>query len=237
VAKRFTLAEFIQKANIIHKDLYDYKEVLYKNMHTKVKIIDPEYGEFWQTPMGHLNGQGHLLRGRIKSSNKRRMSREEFILLANKHHNYFYDYSKVEYIHCDKKVCIIDPEYGEFWQTPYNHLRNHGCPERTKQKKWLIHKDHIIPMSVICTQNRSPGWVKNRPLYKFLNSSVNLRDITAEANQLKHDIVIINGEEIFAGNIRNNYEIIKYLAQTLLNIDITDIIKEDKKYIKEYLKL
>lgn len=36
---------------------------------------------------------------------------------------------------------------------------------------------------------------------------------------------------------RNNYEIIGYLIQTLLNIDPTNIIAEDKKYVKEYFSI
>jgi len=236
MAKKLTTETFIQRAKDSHGDLYNYSLVVYKNMRTKVKIIDPEFGEFEQTPMGHIqNGSGHKLRGYNTAADKRRTPLEEFIKAANSAHHNFYDYSKVEYKHCDQNVCIIDPEYGEFWQTPYNHLRNHGCPERTRKQEWLIHIDHIIPLSVICTQNRSPEWVKNRPLYKFLNSEVNLQSTTAKFNTLKHDKIYVNGKEIFAGNIRNNYEVIKYLCTTSLGIDITNIIDEDKKYINDFL--
>lgn len=236
MGKKLTLETFLIRAKEMHGDLYNYSFVVYKNMHTKVKIIDPEFGEFEQTPMGHIqNGQGHRLRGVNKAADKRRMSLDEFKRTANSVHHNFYDYSKVIYKHCDQNICIIDPEYGEFWQTPYNHLRNHGCPERTKKQEWLVHIDHIVPLSVVCTQNRSPEWVKNRPLYKFLNSEVNLQSTTAKFNTLKHDKVFINGKEIFAGNIRNNYEVIKYLCMTCLGIDISDIIDQDKKYINDFL--
>lgn len=236
MAKKLTLDIFLSRAKDIHGDLYDYSHVVYTNMHTKVKIIDPEYGEFWQTPMGHIqNSQGHRLRGIKTGADKRRLPVDEFIIQANKIHHNFYDYSKVEYIHCDKAVCIIDPEYGEFWQTPYNHLRNHGCPERTRKREWLVHVDHIVPLSVICTQNRSPAWVKNRPLYIFLNTDINLQKISSTANRIKHDIVYVHGKEIFAGNIRNNYDVIKYLCQTLLNIDVSDIIEADKIYVNNFL--
>lgn len=39
-------------------DRYDYSKVEYVNAKTKVCIICPEHGEFWQTPNGHLNGKG-----------------------------------------------------------------------------------------------------------------------------------------------------------------------------------
>ena len=50
--------DFISKANEIHKCKYDYSKVDYKNYSTKVCIICPEHGEFWQTPNNHLFGAG-----------------------------------------------------------------------------------------------------------------------------------------------------------------------------------
>lgn len=49
---------FIKRANEIHDGKYDYSKVEYINNRTKVCIICPEHGEFWQTPSSHLNGKG-----------------------------------------------------------------------------------------------------------------------------------------------------------------------------------
>jgi hypothetical protein len=49
--------EFIEKANLLHKNKYDYSLVEYKNSQTKVIIICPDHGEFKQKPNGHLSGQ------------------------------------------------------------------------------------------------------------------------------------------------------------------------------------
>lgn len=57
----------------------------------------------------------------------RKKTIEEFILEAKTIHGDKYDYSKVLYESSAKKVCIICPDHGEFWQTPYNHLRGCGC--------------------------------------------------------------------------------------------------------------
>lgn len=54
---------------------------------------------------------------------------EEFIKRAKIVHGDKYDYSKVEYINSNTKVCIICHKHGEFWQTPYKHLIGHGCPK------------------------------------------------------------------------------------------------------------
>lgn len=57
----------------------------------------------------------------------RKKTTAEFIADACKVHGDKYDYSKVEYVGNKRKVCIICPEHGEFWQAPNAHLRNHGC--------------------------------------------------------------------------------------------------------------
>lgn len=53
---------------------------------------------------------------------------EEFIQKARKVYGDFCDYSKVEYVNSDTKVCIICPEHGHFWQTPYDHITGSNCP-------------------------------------------------------------------------------------------------------------
>jgi len=117
--------EFITKAHEIHGDKYDYSKVKYVDTATKVCIICPKHGEFWQTPSNHLHGWGCTKCSRPNSG----MSTEEFIARAREVHGNKYDYSKVEYKNSTTKVCIICPEHGEFWQTPKEHLNNHSCPK------------------------------------------------------------------------------------------------------------
>ena len=52
------LVNFLEKAKEVHGDKYDYSKVVYANAKTKVCIICPEHGEFWQTPDIHLRGSG-----------------------------------------------------------------------------------------------------------------------------------------------------------------------------------
>jgi predicted nucleic acid-binding Zn-ribbon protein len=54
--KKLTTKEFIEKANTIHGDKYDYSLVEYKNNKTKVKIICPVHGVFEQVTSYHLSG-------------------------------------------------------------------------------------------------------------------------------------------------------------------------------------
>ena len=49
---------FVQKAIKAHNDKYNYSKVNYVNNRTKICIICPKHGEFWQTPDNHLAGHG-----------------------------------------------------------------------------------------------------------------------------------------------------------------------------------
>ena len=49
---------FIEKSTIIHNGFYIYTKVKYINNSTKVCIICPIHGEFWQAPKHHMNGCG-----------------------------------------------------------------------------------------------------------------------------------------------------------------------------------
>ena len=59
----------------------------------------------------------------------KKLTKEKFIEKAREVHGDKYDYSKVNYVNAQIKVCIICPEHGEFWQKPYNHISGNGCPQ------------------------------------------------------------------------------------------------------------
>lgn len=50
--------EFIEKANIVHKNIYNYSKVKYIKNRVKVIIICNKHGDFKQTPNSHLGGRG-----------------------------------------------------------------------------------------------------------------------------------------------------------------------------------
>ena len=123
--------EFIEKAQKIHNNKYDYSKVEYVNVKTKVCIICPEHGEFWQSPDSHINGKS----GCPKCGGTEKLTIENFAKKACEVHSNKYDYSKVEYVNNQTKVCIICPEHGEFWQTPVKHLVGRGCPKCGKESR------------------------------------------------------------------------------------------------------
>lgn len=121
--------QFIEKAKKRHGDKYDYLKVNYTNSTTKVCIICPEHGEFWQTPSAHIRGNGCPKCSNYNRGRRKRWDTAKFIEESKKIHGDKYDYSKVNYVNSSTLVNIICPQHGEFSQTPLNHLKGQGCPK------------------------------------------------------------------------------------------------------------
>ena len=126
---RKTTEEFIEQAQSIHGNLYDYVNVLYKNINTKVEIICKKHGRFEQRPDVHLRGAGC----NICKYEKRTSSTEAFKAKAKEVHGTLYDYSNSVYMFAKEKITIICPMHGEFLQSPDAHLIGKGCKKCTKK--------------------------------------------------------------------------------------------------------
>lgn len=146
---------FIEKASIIHSNKYDYSKVNYTEPKTKVCIICPKHGEFWQTPNSHLNGNGCP---KCKSD-KAKSSKDKFIEKSIKVHSCKYDYSKVEYINNSTKVCIICPEHGEFYIRPHHHICGRGCPKCLSSKLENIMRMKLNEMNIEFEEQKTFDWL------------------------------------------------------------------------------
>ena len=141
--KKSNIEEFIQKAIQKHGDNYDYSNFNYVNTNTHGIIICKLHGDFLQTPLNHLQGNGCRKCGIIRSSNKQRGNKEDFINDAIQVHGNIFDYSKVEYINCDTNVIIICKTHGEFEQSPYCHLKQKYCCQQCAGNFQYSTKEYI----------------------------------------------------------------------------------------------
>ena len=227
MSKKKTTEQFIEEAKEIHGDKYDYSKVEYANNKTKVCIICPIHGEFWQRPDKHLSRRdgcekcGILLRTQNNSS-----TTEEFIEKARNIHRNRYDYSKVEYTKSSEKICIICPEHGEFWQIANDHIRWCGCPicKQSNLEKEIMNKleDEKIPYICQCN-NKTFSWLGRQTLDFYLP----LQKIAIECQGRQHfePIDYFGGEYEFSKCIKrdmkkkklcdNNNISVKYYATDL----------------------
>lgn len=127
--KTKTTEEFINKANEVHKGKYNYSNVVYKNNRTKVCIICPEHGEFWQIPYDHLRGIGCSKCYHKMMGVKQTLTKEIFLNRCVEKHGNKYDYSKSIYKTMKTPILISCPIHGEFYQKPSEHLKGEGCPK------------------------------------------------------------------------------------------------------------
>jgi hypothetical protein len=133
--RRLDINEFIIRSQRIHGNKYDYSRVCYVNTKTKVEIVCPEHGSFMQKPEKHMVGAGCP-----KCRSNYTDTKESFIKKARLVHGDLYDYSNINYINSQTKICIMDKDYGEFWQTPNVHLNGEGHPLRKPERCYTTKK-------------------------------------------------------------------------------------------------
>jgi len=119
---KYTIEDFIRKANEVHNNYYNYSKYVYIDNKTKIDIICPEHGLFKQLSNNHLAGQG------CAKCVGKFMTNNEFIEKCKKIHQGKYSYIKTIYKGAEVKITIICPEHGEFEQNASNHLNlKYGC--------------------------------------------------------------------------------------------------------------
>ena len=169
--------EFIEKAQKIHGNKYDYSKVNYVNNYTKVCIICPEHGEFWQKPNNHLHGNGCKKCSYKNAVRRQKKEKNTFIEHAIKVHGNCYDYSKSTYVNNKTKICIIchekdkfGIEHGEFWQRPDNHLNGQQCPKCSKKISKLEKKikNALNELHINFEQEKKFEWLNNQRLDFYL---------------------------------------------------------------------
>ena len=132
------LQSFIDKANNIHKNKYDYSKSIYIKNKEDIIIICPMHGEWISTPNRHLAG------GNCPKCNKQHLlSQNDFIDRCNKAHNFYYDYSATKYISMRFMINIICPIHGKFEQKPQSHINGHGCVNCYYDSLKIIFNDFV----------------------------------------------------------------------------------------------
>lgn len=130
--KNMDTNSFVQKAVIIHKDLYNYDSTVYVTAKQKVNIFCNKCLLFFdQTPDSHLNKKS----GCFNCKGKNNIKFEDFLKRVNNIHFKKYAYDESSYISFKKKMKITCDVHGVFEQSPSNHLYlEQGCPRCNSSK-------------------------------------------------------------------------------------------------------
>ena len=236
--------EFIKKAIDIHKNKYDYSNVIYTGCFNKIIIKCAIHGEFIQTPTKHLSGHGCVVCNNSKRNDIFRSNNDEFIKKAINIHNNLYDYSKVNYVNNKKKILIICKIHGEFSQSPSGHInKRSGCPYcYTKTEGILMDKLSKIYPSL--KSQLRVEWCKNINCLPF-DFYIDEYKIIIELDGGQHFKQVQNWEKIEKLQLKdiykikcanlNYYSVIRLLQEDVYN-DKYDWIIEIQLNIKKILE-
>lgn len=134
-----TIDNFITNANLVHFHMYDYRRAVYDTAKTKIEIICPLHGSFWQTPNDHLSGKGCAACGLKKQAlQKRTTATKNAIQFCSELYQQIYDYSHVPPdLGVSTKIDLHCPKHGRFYLSLNEHKKR-GCP--------------------MCGREAGPGW-------------------------------------------------------------------------------
>lgn len=198
---RMPLEEFLEKAEFIHGDKYDYSLITKENFlgsHFKIEIICKEHGIFRQTAHEHLSGRGCYKCGKKSMAVTQAYTIDELIkkfadIFCNK-----YDYSLFTEYKCKSdKIKVICPKHGVFNVSVNNHLyRKSGCPKckrsfgEEKVAKYL--KENKIDFIEQYPVPNEFVFCKNKKI--FVDFYLPTKNVIIEYNGIQHykDILMFN---------------------------------------------
>lgn len=139
IDKGFLFKQFLERANKVHGDRFDYSKFEYNNWNTSSVVICKEHGEFSQTPMAHVESKNGCPKCRLEDW---AILKEEFILKACNFHGNKYDYSLLgNFVLNKRKINVICKKHGKFTTIPNGHLQGRGCPECANDDRKMTLKE------------------------------------------------------------------------------------------------
>lgn len=166
----YTTEEFIEKAQKVHSNKYDYSKVNYIRSNQKVIIICKEHGEFLQIPNNHLNGQNcpncknSSLEDIVRNYliNKNIIFKKEYNIKVYSKRGLYLDF----YYEKDNKKFAIECQGLQHYE-PINYFGG--------EKSFLLQKKKDECKKQYCKENEIklfeiPYWFSKEEIEKFLDT-------------------------------------------------------------------
>jgi predicted nucleic acid-binding Zn-ribbon protein len=216
---KFTTKEWVSIAKEIHSDTYDYSKVDYKDGNTKVCIICPKHGEFWQDPSNHIHlKQGCPKCGNVISNQEKEIVKYlQSILTKNTVIK-----ENVKNIINNGEIDILIPEYNigiefdglywhsEIYRNKYYHLnKTLECEKKgirlihVFEDEWIYKQDIIKSMF-----NNIFGITKN----KIYGRKCNIKEVTS------HDASIFLEKNHLQGKCGSSVKLGLYYNNELVSL-------------------
>lgn len=229
--KKFSFQDYLEKANKVWNNKYDYSKFEWKGVGSKVCIICPEHGEFWQLPNNHLKGECGCLECRGKSKDfKPIQCLDDVITQAKQKFGDKFDFSESVWGGSRNHLKIICPEHGEFSTYPRQFLLNKcGCPECNSGRKYtteeyikaakkfhqdwdydyskVVYKKSTEPVEIICKKHGSFFPIASN----FLSGGCNCIKCVQDSYRLTKEEFIKRAKEIHGDYY--NYDKVNYVNQ------------------------
>jgi hypothetical protein len=116
-------------SKIYPEQIFDYSN--YKNMSSKIKAIDPIYGE-WNPTVQNLLSRKRCHKKSVNRGRKMPLYKIKDRLLSV--HGDMVIIDETTYINTQTKCRFIDKDFGEFWMLPYHVFKGSGHKKRSTIK-------------------------------------------------------------------------------------------------------
>jgi hypothetical protein len=164
--------DFFARAAEAHARYYTYPEQKFLNMHTPIRVVCPEHGEFSIRPLKHLYAKqgcpvcGALKRGirhtdanvgALAAATSKAKHAKGFLQRAKGVHGDLYDYSLADYRGMKQAIKIVCKTHGVFEQRPEKHIYEaQGCPQcGQKSKAEAQIADYLAIFTQVDSRNRT----------------------------------------------------------------------------------
>jgi hypothetical protein len=154
--RRLSQKEWVDRANKVHNNYYDYSLVDYKNQRQRLTIVCPRHGEFTAIAGVHVLGGAYCHECRTRPPGTPRSTQEEFIDKVKLVHDNKYDYSETVYTKLPDKIVVICKEHGRFEIIANNHANGRGCQSCAKYgfkmhkpaSLYILEADNIVKIGI-----------------------------------------------------------------------------------------
>lgn len=236
-----SLEEFIEKANKVHNNLYDYSKVKFEDPNKEVEIICPKHGSFFQTPNNHYN-HGCKKCSVEKMIEVNKLSTQEVVEKCIKIRGVEnYDYSLVKWSSGEtENIDIICKKHGVFNVRYFDFIKGVDCKicAKKKQAKAISEK---LKGRIKITEKEQKGFIekakKIRPFFDYSKTVYTGKDKSVIITFKGKDYTI-NATNLLKGSLPIELSIARRAKQKKINrwknIEEELKILHNNKY--EYLK-